>query len=77
MVLILDGNLEIGAHVSTETGYFRTKTFQSQILNLLQKRLGFLPKCVKRLKLPSNISTMDSTLPISLGIVVHISRDII
>ena len=61
MVLILDGNSEIGAHLSSNLCYlicvrhlFRSRA----VTNLINNRFDVIHTCVIRSELPSDISTM-------------------
>ena len=66
MVLILDGNSEIGAHVRYKLSYFfclrrfiRLKAVKSCFFLL---RKTHIPSCVRNnSKLPSNVNTMEGT----------------
>ena len=63
MVLIFDGNSEIGAHVKVIAVIWSVQGIwsdceQSQIGFFLQKGPIFLYKCAKCTELPSNISTV-------------------
>ena len=53
MVLILDGNSEIGAHVWSEIAIMICKRFRARFV--FQRRPVFLHKCATRFELPSNI----------------------
>ena len=58
MILILDGNSELGARVGSEIGNLiclRQFLEQKKLQNFFQKRPDLLHKCAKRFELPSRI----------------------
>ena len=61
MVLIWDGNSEVGAHLWTEIDLYKTYvTYESSRKFEINFRPVFLYKCEMRFELPSNINTMIS-----------------